>query len=305
MSRKKRQTVTLLVLCLVLIAFVAGYFGLTRYQAAKEKAEKAEESDKELFQLSADDINKVEYQGEKSSLTFKKNGKTWKLASDQKYPLNQDRITEMVDETTGVAATKTVTTSCDDLTQYNLDKPDLTVTVTDTSGKETTIYVGMESVSGGGRYAYCGGDEQKIYLISTSLYSSFDYSLGDLMTVPDIPTVQADEIRYLKVEKQKGKNFEAEYDEKNSPYKDIYGWSIKQPYSQPVAGDKDGLQNIFGSYTNIGFSSGVSYKKDTALEKKYGLDQPQYTVTFQTAKKDVTLYIGKENSDKSSYYVRM
>ena len=89
MSRKKRQTATLLVLCLVLIAFVAGYFGLTRYQAAKEKAEKAEESDKELFQLSADDINKVEYQGEKSSLTFKKNGKTWKLASDQKYPLNQ------------------------------------------------------------------------------------------------------------------------------------------------------------------------------------------------------------------------
>ena len=305
MSRKKRQTVTLLVLCLVLIAFVAGYFGLTRYQAAKEKAEKAEESDKELFQLSSDDINKVEYQGEKSSLTFKKNGKTWKLASDPDYPLNQDRITEMVDETTGVAATKTVTTSCDDLTQYNLDKPDLTVTVTDTSGKETTIYVGMESVSGGGRYAYCGGDEQKIYLISTSLYSSFDYSLGDLMTVPDIPTVQADEIRYLKVEKQKGKNFQAEYDEKNSPYKDIYGWSIKQPYTQPVAGDKDGLQNIFGSYTNIGFSSGVSYKKDTALEKKYGLDQPQYTVTFRTAKKDVTLYIGKENSDQSSYYVQM
>lgn len=305
MSRKKRQTLTLLALCLILIAFVAGYFGLTRYQAAKEKAEKAEESDKELFRLSSDDINKVEYQGEKSSLTFEKDGKTWKLSSDKKYPLNQDRITDMVDETTGVAATKTVTTGCDDLTQYNLDKPDLTVTVTDTSGKETTIYVGMESVSGGGRYAYCGGDEKKIYLISTSLYSSFDYSLGDLMTVPDIPTVQADEIRYLKVEKQKGKNFEAEYDEKNSPYKDIYGWSIKQPYSQPVAGDKDGLQNIFGSYTNIGFSSGVSYKKDTALEKKYGLDQPQYTVTFRTAKKNVTLYVGNENGDQSSYYVRM
>ena len=66
----------------------------------------------------------------------------------------------------------------------------------------------MVWVCGGGRYAYCGGEENKVYLISTSLYSSFDYSLGDLMTVPDIPTVQADEIRYLKVEKQKGKNFE-------------------------------------------------------------------------------------------------
>ena len=189
MSRKKRQTVTLLVLCLVLIAAGVGYYVLIRHQAAQEKAEKAKESAKELFQLSSDDINKVEYQGEKSSLTFDKDGTTWKLSSDKNYPVNQDRITDMIDETTGVAATKTVTTSCDDLTQYNLDKPDLTVTVTDTSGQKTTIYVGMESVSGGGRYAYCGGDEKKVYLISTSLYSSFDYSLGDLMTVPDNPSV--------------------------------------------------------------------------------------------------------------------
>ena len=57
MSRKKRQTVTLLVLCLVLIAAGVGYYVLIRHQAAQEKAEKAKESAKELFQLSSDDIN--------------------------------------------------------------------------------------------------------------------------------------------------------------------------------------------------------------------------------------------------------
>ena len=35
MSKKKRQTVTLVVLCLVLIAAGVGYYALTRYQAAK------------------------------------------------------------------------------------------------------------------------------------------------------------------------------------------------------------------------------------------------------------------------------
>ena len=39
MSRKKRQTVTLLVLCLVLIAAGVGYYVLIRHQAAQEKAE--------------------------------------------------------------------------------------------------------------------------------------------------------------------------------------------------------------------------------------------------------------------------
>ena len=103
MSKKKRQTVTLVVLCLVLIAAGVGYYALTRYQAAKENAEKAEEEKNEgLFQLSSDDICKVDFKGEKASLTFDKDGKTWKLSSDKNYPLNQDRIIDMVDETTGV-----------------------------------------------------------------------------------------------------------------------------------------------------------------------------------------------------------
>ena len=98
MSKKKRQTVTLVVLCLVLIAAGVGYYALTRYQAAKEKAEKAEEEKTEgLFQLSSDDICKVDFKGEKASLTFDKDGKTWKLSSDKNYPLNQDRIVDMVD----------------------------------------------------------------------------------------------------------------------------------------------------------------------------------------------------------------
>ena len=44
MSRKKRQTVTLLVLCLVLIAAGVGYYALIRHQAAQEKAEKVQKN---------------------------------------------------------------------------------------------------------------------------------------------------------------------------------------------------------------------------------------------------------------------
>lgn len=302
MSKKKRQTVTLLVLCLVLIAAGAGYFLLVRHQEAEKRAEKKAQQARELFQLSSEDIRTVEYQSKKASLSFEKDGKNWKLAKDKSFPLDQDKITDMVDEMTGVSADKTVTTDCDDLTRYDLDKPQLTVAVTDKSGKKTKIYVGMESLSGGGRYAYCDGDEKKIYLIGTSLYSSFDYNLEGLMSLPDIPAVKADKIQYLKVDAKKGKSFEAEYDKKNSPYKDIYGWSVKKPYSQPVAGDKDELQNLFGNYTDMSFDGGVTYKDNASLDKKYGFDDPSYTLTVKTAKKNIVLYFGKKKG--SSYYVK-
>jgi hypothetical protein len=163
----------------------------------------------------------------------------------------------------------------------------------------------MESLSGGGRYAYCKGEENKIYLLSTSIYTGFDYSLEDLMEVAEIPTINAQKVVYLNVSAKKGDNFEALYDKKNSPYKDIYSWEIDQPYSQPVAGDQDELQGLFENYAELSFSGGVTYQSDDSLSKKYGFTDPLYDITIKTAKKVIQLSVGNETEDGSAYYVML
>lgn len=306
MTKQTKQMVTILILCILLIAAGVGYFVLIRHQAAQEQQEETADSEETpLYELSSDDVKQLSFQNDKAELSMVKQKGTWKLADDGEYPLDQDLIVEMVDEMAGATADRVVTENCEDLAEYDLDDPELSIQATDTSGKQTTLVVGMESISGGGRYACCGEDTSKIYIISTSIYTSFDYSLEQMMELPDIPAVKAEKVTHLKIASRKGKGFEAVYDKKNSPYKDIYSWEIDQPYSQPVAGDQDQLQTLFENYAELSFCEGVTYRSEPEKLSRYGLDNPAYEITIETAKKSVRLLVGDKKKDKSGYYVQL
>lgn len=331
MSKKTRQTVTILLLCVLLIGAGIGYYALIRYQASQQKKEQAEEESISLYQMDSSKISKLSFENKKTKLSLVKEKNVWKVENDLDFPLNQNKISTMVDSVAKVSADKLVRKPCENLEEYRLNAPDLTVEVEDSEGNQQTLAFGMESVSGGGRYGYCG-DSSKVYLFSTSIYSSFDYTVNQLMRTADIPTVTADYVTGLKVQAKKGRNFEVVYDEKNSPYKNIYSWAINQPYSQPVAADVDQLQTLFESYGSLNFSEGISYHAKPEELKKYGLTQPEYQITLdyfevegeseETASKEDTesstdnkkqkkipkklqLTIGKQNKDKTGYYVQL
>lgn len=314
MSRKTRQTVTMLVLCVLLVVAGIGYYALIKYQSSQqEKEETAEEESIPLYEMDDSKIQKLHYKNEKAEMNLVKQKNVWKVEDDLDFPLDQNKITTMVDAVTAVSADQLVTEKCDNLDEYQLNNPDLTVEVEDSSGNKQTLVIGMESVSGGGRYAYCG-DSSKIYLLSTSIYSSFDYTSGQIMETADFPTITADYVTGLKIDAKKGKDFEVVYDKKNSPYKHIYSWAINSPYSQPVAADVDQLQTLFESYSDLDFSEGVLYKSDSSALKKYGLDQPAYEITLDYYKKSgskkkipktLQLLIGKQNKDKTGYYAQI
>lgn len=306
MTKKKRQGITLLLLCIILIAAGVGYYGLTRYMSAQEEEEEAaDEEGTPLYDISSEDVEKMSFVNSKAELSLVKEKNTWKIGDDKAFPLDQDRIIDMVDEMTGAAADQVVTEKCEDLAEYNLDKPELSVEITDKSGNTETLLVGMESLSGGGRYACRSTDKSTVYLISTSIYTSFDYSLEQLMTLPEIPSIDAEKVVHLQIDSRKGKGFEARYDKEDSRYKDIYSWEINEPYAQSVAGDQDQLQTLFENYANLSFSSGITYKKDAAKEKKYGLTNPRYVITVEAKKDSITLLVGSQTKDKASYYVQL
>lgn len=306
MTKKKRQGITLLLLCIILIAAGVGYYGLTRHISTQEEEEETDGGEgTPLYDISSGDVERMSFVNGKTELSLVKEKNTWKIKDDKAFPLDQDRIVDMVDEMTGVAADKVVTEKCEDLAEYNLDKPELTVEITDKSGETQELLVGMESLSGGGRYACRSTDKSTVYLISTSIYISFDYSLEQLMTLPEIPSIEAEQVIHLQIDSRKGKGFEARYDKENSRYKDIYSWEIDEPYAQPVAADQDQLQTLFENYANLSFSSGITYKKDAAKEKKYGLANPQYVITVEAKKTSMTLLVGSKTKDKNSYYVQL
>lgn len=286
MSKKKKQTVTILALFVVLFALGVTYIFASKYQKSKEATDTEEESTV-LYKLEEDEITKLHFTNEKSDLTFIKDGDDWKLESDTAFPVDQTKLTTMVGDIASVTASRTITNNCTDLSEYELDSPTLSVEVTDKEGTVKTITYGMESVAAEGCYAYTD-DEKTIYVVPSNVTSDFDYTQSQFMVVPDAPDVSEEYVTSYAVDKKKGKDFVATYDKDHAKYKNVYGWDIKKSYSQTVAGDQDGLQAVFAGLSSLEYTEGVLYHATAKELKQYGLSNPGYrlNVRYYTVKSE-------------------
>ncbi len=180
MSKKTQQTVTIIVLCVLLIGAGVGYYALVQHQAAQQKkeAESEENAGIELYSLEQSQIEKIYFKSKKAEMTLVKD-KKWKVQGEKDFPLDQNRVEFMLGAVSSLTADKLVTENATDLEQFQLAEPVLLIKFQDSEGNEKTIAVGEESLSGGGRYAYCD-DSSTIYIVPTSIYSNFDYTKKEL-----------------------------------------------------------------------------------------------------------------------------
>ncbi len=292
MLKKKKQWLTVLALCVILLALCGIYFFANRYQNQKEKAEKEDADKIVLYSLKKEDLAKIHYKNSKADITFVKEDGKWKLESDKDFPADQSKIETMVESAAEITAQRKVVENCRDLSEYELENPMLQIEVTTQDGQTGKIACGMESIAAEGRYAY-SGDSRTIYVVPSSMTDEFDYSRNELMELPELPEINAEYVTAYSTEKKQKTTFHAVYDAKRAKYKGIYGWDIKEPYSQTVAGDQDGLQNAFAGIAALEFTQGVSYRATKEELKKYGLLSPNntvhvkyYTVTSETGEKD-------------------
>lgn len=179
MSKKKRQLLTIVLLCVLLIASVIGFFAVTKY---KNDSEEKENSSKniELYSVKDDDISSFHFKNSKEELTFVKEKNKWVLKDDSAYDIDQSKVTTLIDDVKKISATSIVTSDCTDLSQYGLENPTLQVEITDKNGNKKTLTVGDESVAGEGCYAYVGEDSKKVYIIASTFISDFETTKKEL-----------------------------------------------------------------------------------------------------------------------------
>lgn len=274
MSKQKKQWITILSLCLVLILAGVGYIAASKYQQSKEKTEESEETGEiKLYSLKAEDITKLRFANASHEMTLVKEEDIWKDASDADFPVNQEYVDAMLDDVAALTATKLVVENPKDLEQYELKTPKYTIELTDKNGETKTLMIGMESAAAEGCYAYVDKAD-KIYTIASNITGDFDYSRNQMMTVPETPEISAEYVTYYSLKPDKGKEFTARYSEKNAEYSDMEGWDLIGPYDSTVPGSQEALQGLFAGLANMASSEGVAYHSTDELLKKYGLKTP-------------------------------
>ena len=133
-----------------------------------QRSEDADSSDDSLVISSVDSgqITAISYEKDGKSLSFRKEDGTWYNAEDKSFPVDQDSLTTMTNALGAVSATRKLD-SPEDLSEYGLDSPVLTVRYMASDGKEAEFTVGDTNDAAGGSYLKISGDDA-VYLVAST-----------------------------------------------------------------------------------------------------------------------------------------
>lgn len=289
----KKKTVKLVSAVVVLGVLCAAYEGVNFYVTSQEEKE-TEENDTsvDLVSLEADDITAVSFTADQNEVEFDKKDDSWTEKSDANFPVNQDTVDSAVKGVASLTADQEIS-DVEDMSQYDLDSPQNTITLTTADG-DTTLEVGMES-SNNQYYVKKADDDNNVYLVSSTSIEPFMGTLYDFAESGTFPSVTSATITDVKVDKENG--YEITQDADN------LFWNVSDGKTTEKA-DTTKAGTVTSAIGSLAYDKFVDY--NCTDDSKYGFDDPYAVITVkyteeeqetQTVEKTLTIYVGDETSD--------
>ena len=171
----------------------------------------------------------------------------------------------------------------EDASEYELDQPDNTITVTTEDGGTTVIQLGMENDSTSQEYIDLNKDSSTVYVVSNSTFSSFEGTLYDFAKSGVFPTVDSSTVSKISVE-GKDSSYVVEKDENNF-------WNITDDGETEKA-DSAKATSLASALSSMAYASYVNYNCAKDELSQYGLDKPYAEITV-----DYQEEVEKESTD--------
>ena len=302
----KKKTVKLVSAVVVLGVACGAYVGVNSYVSSQE-AKEAEEEDKsvDLISLKADEVTAVSFKADDADVEFDRKDDSWTEKSDADFPVNQDTVDDAVKGVASLTADQEIS-DVEDLSQYELDDPQNTITLTTADG-DTTLQVGMES-SNNQYYVKKVDDDKNVYLVASTSLEPFMGGLYDFAESGTFPSVTSATITDVKVDKEDG--YELTQDADN------LFWNVSDGKDTEKA-DTTKAGNVTSAIGSLSYDKFVDY--NCTDDAKYGFDDPYAVVTVKyteeeavesdeeessedeqetrTVEKTLTIYVGDETGD--------
>lgn len=289
----KKKTVKLVSAVVVLGVLCAAYEGVNFYVTSQEEKE-TEENDTsvDLVSLEADDITAVSFTADQNEVEFDKKDDSWTEKSDANFPVNQDTVDSAVKGVASLTADQEIS-DVEDMSQYDLDNPQNTITLTTADG-DTSLQIGMES-SNNQYYVKKEDDDKNVYLVSSSSIEPFMGTLYDFAESGTFPSVTSATITDVKVDKEN--SYELTQDADN------LFWNVSDGKTTEKA-DTTKAGTVTSAVGSLAYDKFVDY--NCTDDSKYGFDNPYAVITVkyteeeqetQTVEKTLTIYVGDETGD--------
>ena len=285
----------LLCLLAALVVLIGAYFlagnVTSKRTAAAEAAEETVTVD--ISRLAAEDAVSLSWTGSGTDVSLEKRDDTWVSTDDEACPIDQSLVDGMVDTLAALTATGCYDEP-DELEEYGLDTPCLTVTVSDGT-TETSYLLGNTSALTGEYYLLIDG-ETPVYTVDSVLYGTFEEDLDSLAEWEVLPT-DIDTVQSFVFDTD-GVSAQLVYipDSAELYYTDAYDWFLSEDGSYtPLS--TTAVTTLYQLVTNITWNSCVTWDAGAAELTQYGFDTPQgravltYT-DYEGAEGEVVLLFG-------------
>lgn len=239
--------------------------------------------------------SKVESSGETSTVTTTE--MVFTMQEHSSYLIDKDKSDALAYDCANLVASKVVNANNNPDSDYGLDKPRATVTVSFSDGSEKTIKVGNDVP--GGKSAYIRmGDSNKIYVVALDSVNSmlveklqmFDKtilnSLSDDETLSLLSVTGSGRKKALKLEKKAFSNISSYY--------------LSSP--NQAACDADKIESLCDSslFPLVADSVAAIDVKKSDLSK-YSLDKPYYILDAKTSTRSYKILVSKPDKDENCY----
>lgn len=271
----KKKSVNLITAVGVLVILSGAYVGVKAYvakQDAKETKSEEEES-REIISVTSDEVKSIKFIIDKKEVIFEKSGDSWVKSDETAFPVDQDKIDALIGSLNSVKAER-VLENVEDASEYELNQPENTITVTMQDGEETIIRVGMENDSTSQEYIDLNKDSSTVYVVGDSTFQSFEGTLYDFAESGAFPAVDSSTISKVSVD-GKDSSYSIQKDENNF-------WNITENGDTEKA-DSAKATSLTSAVSGVAYASFVNYDCTEDELSQYGLDKPyaEITVDYQ------------------------
>lgn len=255
----------------VLILLLAVYIVIKNLNLDEEEQE--EETTETVFEIDGADISKLQIVSGENTFQFSHQDDTWTYSQDSSFPLSESVILDKVSYVTSVSSSRTIENP-ENLEDYGLKTPEVTVTITDTDGEETTLALGTTNEAVSGCYMSLNEDTSKIYLVDTSMKTNLEFELSDLAEKEEIPSITGSTITSVAIQKTEGTA--RLYQDSSSET----GWTFADTDGSTVPADSSLVSTYTSNFSTLAWTNYVTY--DLNDLESYGLDNPTViTVDYQ------------------------
>ena len=281
----KKKTVKLVSAVVVLGVLGAAYEGVNFYVTSQEEKE-TEENDTsvDLVSLEADDITAVSFTADQNEVEFDKKDDSWTEKSDANFPVNQDTVDSAVKGVASLTADQEIS-DVEDMSQYDLDNPQNTITLTTADG-DTSLQIGMES-SNNQYYVKKEDDDKNVYLVSSTSIEPFMGTLYDFAESGTFPSVTSATITDVKVDKEN--SYELTQDADN------LFWNVSDGKTTEKA-DTTKAGTVTSAIGSLTYDKFVDY--NCTDDSKYGFDDPYAVITVKYTEEEAVE--SDEDSEEST-----